>query len=107
METLERDPEEVAATYPCDAYAPSSRIRLRAQSASPPAGGGLPLGVPDQGVAPYSYDWVDNRGRRSPRTLTPGAQPLEGGQDILGFPRKQPLTLLSLTETTAQEATSA
>jgi len=50
-------------------------------------------------AAPYSYDWIDNWGHESPRTLTPGLDELAVGQrvmifDLVEFERDRHLTLV-------------
>jgi len=50
-------------------------------------------------VAPYSYDWIDNWGRESPRALTPGLDELAVGQrvmifELVEFERDRHLTLV-------------
>ena len=50
-------------------------------------------------VAPYSYDWIDNFGRRSSLKLIPGVDELETGQKIMfifklvDFERNKHLTI--------------
>lgn len=59
-------------------------------------------------VAPYSYDWIDNGGRESPRTLTPGLEDLVVGQDVMqifklvDFARDHHLTLRIKANSKAQ-----
>ena len=74
-------PEEAGRHYPADDLVPGALLLTRAIGvAAPPA---LTWRWLCQiAVAPYSYDWVDNRGRRSPDRLTPGADRLELGQPM-------------------------
>ena len=73
-------PAEVARRYPADDLVAGGALAMtRAISVAAPAELTWRW-LCQMAVAPYSYDWIDNRGRRSPRELTPGADRLEVGQ---------------------------
>jgi hypothetical protein len=91
--------EERALPYPCDAFV--ERIDLacwRGVSVHAEAATTFRW-LCQLRAAPYSYDWIDNLGRRSPRSLTPGLEQLELGQrvmtifELVAFERDQHLTL--------------
>jgi hypothetical protein len=76
-------PAERRLAFPCDRFVSNPDDSLFR---------GVTIGAPPQvvfrwlcqmRVAPYSYDWIDNLGRRSPRQLTRGIENLVVGQDVM------------------------
>ena len=90
--------DELAAGYPCDRLVKTdARALTRAVDIEAPA----PVTfrwLCQLRVAPYSYDWIDNRARTSPRVLTPGLDRLETGQGfgvgtLVDFARDEHITI--------------
>ncbi|MEE6280803.1 SRPBCC family protein [Georgenia sunbinii] len=75
--------EEVMAAYPCDDLAGPDDDRLvRAVRVAAPAHE-VYTWLGNLRVAPYSYDWIDNLGRRSPRRPMPELGPFRTGQKVM------------------------
>jgi hypothetical protein len=76
--------EEVQRPLPCDRMVPEGRVFVRAVDIEAPSEVVFRW-LCQLRVAPYSYDWIDNFGRRSPQRLTPGVDRLERGQRMVAI----------------------
>src|SRR6266852_3407058 len=82
-ETWGTETTERRLPFPCDRYMdPLDAVYFRGITvqASAPA---IFRWLCQMRVAPYSYDWIDNGGRPSPRALTPGLDALAVGQSMM------------------------
>ena len=83
------------AGLPTPEVAPGSRLAVRAIAMEAPREVGF-LWLCQMRRAPYSYDWLDNFGRRSPRQADPSLTDLAVGQSFM--------TIFELTDFTDSES---
>jgi hypothetical protein len=83
IETWGSSAEERTSRFPCDGVIgdPDGTVYRAVDVAAPVAT--VFRWLCQLRVAPYSYDWIDNLGRPSPRALTPGLEMLEVGQRFM------------------------
>ena len=103
VETWGSSEDERAASYPCDGLIDHpDRVLFRAVDVSAPAELVFRW-LCQLRAAPYSYDWIDNFGRRSPRQRIDGLDQLEVGQRfmrifrLVSFEQGRSITLDSVT----------
>jgi hypothetical protein len=103
VETWGSSSTERADQYPCDELIGSpDRVLFRAVDIAAPAAVVFRW-LCQLRVAPYSYDWIDNGGRRSPRQLVEGLDELEIEQRfmrifrLVSFERGRSITVDSTT----------
>jgi hypothetical protein len=78
---------DIARVYPCDAFVASPALQAwRGVDISAPVGAVWPW-VAQVRLAPYSYDWIDNLGRRSPQELAGLPEPRTGERFTTAFGR--------------------
>jgi hypothetical protein len=75
--------DEVAADYACDAFVDGPSVGCFRAADSTAGADELFRWFCQLRLAPYSYDLLDNSGKRSPRTLSPELQDLELGQEFM------------------------
>jgi hypothetical protein len=86
-------------TFPCDGLIPNPEAALYRGITIDASAETIFRWLCQMRVAPYSYDWIDNGGRQSPRELTPGLENLAIGQEVMriftlvDFERNRHLTI--------------
>lgn len=77
--------EEVARWYPADGMVDGRVVHLTRAVSAPAPADIVYRWLCQLTLAPYSYDWLDNSGKKSPATLRAGSDELRVGRRLMGI----------------------